>query len=533
MDAVKFLKLKRWRDNQVKKEGVEAYRVLNNQTLEEIIKKDAKTEEELLTVKGIKEKKLAKYGREILAIMNLESWTPASAGVTNVLSRTVLDNENDRASQEIIAASETDPASAEGYGVAKDKIFSVSVFLDLVNTGLRTFEVKIKGEVTSVDARGNVYYFNLKDKTDGSIISCLIWKSNYRLAGVELKEGMEVVIHGFPNVYKPFGRLSFQADTIELVGEGALKQQFEELKKKLENEGLFAPERKKPVPLFVEKIGLITSRQGEAIFDFRTNLGQFGFKIKFVDARVEGVQAVPSLIRAVRYFKDKDIDVLVLVRGGGSLESLLSFNNEMLVREIANFPKPVVSGIGHEQDVSLVDLVVDKACSTPTGVAKFLNYSWEQARARVLLNEKQIIGSFGRTLLVANSFLSQTSVAIKDNFRQILASFQDLSQRLKSELINLGHFLSVSRETLKRVGYFLSGILPKIISQTDLRLEVLAKNISLNDPERQLKLGYGLVYRAGRIIRTIKDISLGEGIEVQLQDGKIYSNIKRIDKKNG
>jgi len=507
MDVRKLQQLREWRDRQAKKEGVEIFRVLSNQTIEEIVLNDIKTEEGLLGVKGIAEKKLAKYGQEILEIMN-------------PIADVVLDREQGgRASQEIIE-----------QGGNSEKVFSVSVFLDLVNTGLRTFEVKIKGEVTSVDERGNVYYFNLKDKEDNSLISCLIWKSNYRLAGVDLKEGLEVIVHGFPNIYKPSGRLSFQADSVELVGEGALKQQFEELKKKLEKEGLFDSERKKSIPLFSEKIGLITSRQGEAIFDFRTNLGQFGFQIKFLDSRVEGVQAVPNLIKAVRYFKNKDIDVLVLVRGGGSLESLLSFNNEALVREIANFPKPVISGIGHEQDVSLVDLVADRSCSTPTGVAKLLSYSWEQALIKVLLGEKQIIGSFKRELIMMDGLLNRTSEAVKDDFRKILSSFRDLSYRIKSEFVRLGHFMTVSRADLKRSGFFLSGILSRVVSQTNLRLETLTKAIFLNDPERQLKLGYSLLYYKGKIVRSIEDVSQGDEIAVKLQDGKIYSEIKKIAK---
>ena len=505
MDIKKLQQLREWRDRQARKEGVEVFRVLSNQTIEEIVLNDIKTEEGLLGVKGIAEKKLAKYGREILTIMNSSS-------------DVVLDREQGgRASQEIIE-----------QGGSDEKVFSVSVFLDLVNTGLRTFEVKIKGEVSSVDERGGNYYFGLKDKEDGSTISCLIWKTNYRLAGVELTEGMEIMIHGFPGIYKPNGRISFQADSIELVGEGALKKQYEELKKKLADEGLFAPERKKPIPLFPHKIGLITSRQGEAIFDFRTNLGKFGFQIEFFDSRVEGVQAVPALLKAVKYFKNKDIDVLVLVRGGGSLESLLSFNNEMLVREIASFGKPVVSGIGHEQDVSLVDLVADRSCSTPTGAAKLLSYSWEQALARVNLYEKDLFGRYRKVLSDRRYELENSASRLRRSFSAIFEHFRQLEIRLKEKYLAIGAGLKSSAQYLAQAGRTISLRFDSLLAQAGERLDRAEAAIKTNDPARQLALGFSLVRSGGRIIKSVEDVRQDQEIKVELQDGEITSSVTNI-----
>ena len=511
MKADKLTQLRQWRDRQARKEGVEIFRVLSNQTLEEIVLTEAKTENELLKVKGIKDKKLAKYGQEILNIMN-EAVQPLSAGDNFGVAR---------AAQEIIAQTDTE-----------EKIFSVSAFLDLVNIGLRTFAVKIKGEVSSVDERGGNYYFSLKDKEDGSTISCLIWKSNYRVAGVDLKAGMEVVADGFPNVYKPSGRLSFQAETIELVGEGALKKQYEELKAKLDKEGLFALERKKPIPLFPQRIGLITSRQGEAIFDFRTNLGKFGFQIKFVDTRVEGVSAVSGLLKAVKFFKDKDIDVLVLVRGGGSLESLLSFNNELLARAIADFPKPVVTGIGHEQDVSLLDLVADRSCSTPTGTAKLLSYSWEQALARVNLHEKDIMGRFGKSLHDDQYRLENLSARLRQNFGKIFDRFRQLEFRLRENFQAIGERLQAAFLFCDRSTSTLNLIFKTHLAALEARIDHLGTAIRAGDPDRMLSLGFSLVRSKGRIIKNVDQVSQGEEIQVELHDGEFSSVINKIKKKD-
>lgn len=409
-----------------------------------------------------------------------------------------------------------------------ERIFSVSTFLELVNTALKTFEVKIKGEISSVNERGGHWYFDLKDKNDGSVISCLMWRSSYRLNGLNFKEGMEVIIHGWPSVYKPNGRLSFQADTIELVGEGALKRQYEELKNKLDKEGLFSLERKKTIPVFPQKIGLITSRQGEAIFDFRTNLGKFGFKIKFVDSRVEGIQAVPGLIKALRFFKKQDIDVLVLVRGGGSLESLLSFNNEALVREIANFSKPIVTGIGHEQDVSLSDLVADQSCSTPTGVAKLLSYGWEQALAQVNLVEKDIWVQYQNNLADKKYILENHATHLQKNFRAIFEYFQRLQFELKNIFLTIGISLKKNLEYLSRASEGLILNFKTNLQSIENQVKLYETSIYANNPERQLCLGYSLVRVGGKIIKSVTSVGKGEEIRVELSDGEIMAETKNI-----
>ncbi len=414
-----------------------------------------------------------------------------------------------------------------------DNIFSVSVFLELINVGLRTFDVKIRGEVTSVDARGNVYYFNLKDKDDGSVVSCLIWKNNYRLSGLDLKVGMEIIAHGFPNVYKPSGRLSFQADTLELFGLGGLKQQFEELKNRLTKEGLLEEKRKKNIPPFPHKIGLITSRQGEAIFDFKANLGKFGFQIQFVDSRVEGIQAVSDLIKAVRYFRNKDIDVLVLIRGGGSLESLLSFNNEALVREIARFPKPVMSGIGHEQDVSLVDLVADKSCSTPTSVARVLSAGWEQALSQVNLFERDIFHLYCNSLIEKKYSVENNARHLREKFLEIINHFKQLEAKFHRGLFVLRSSVRQSREYSLSLVRRLFLQFKRIWQDATTSVTIAESVVSSGNPLRQLALGYSIIRSKGKIIRSVLSVGKGEEIKVELVDGEIISTVNKINPNHG
>lgn len=498
-------KLKSWREERAKREGIEPFRVLSNSAIEEIAEVMPQTQEELLGVKGIKEKKFEKYGREILEIVRE---APGKA------------------------ASQADLFSAAPADDAEKKIFTVSTFLDLLNIGLRTSEAKIMGEVSSCDFRGNYLFFTLKDKTDGSAISCFMWQREYKMSGVTIAEGMEIMVHGFPEIYKPSGRLSFHGDSVELVGEGALKKAYDEMKLKLEREGLFSPERKRAIPEYPEKIGLITSRTGAVIHDFLNNIGKFGYQIKFIDSRVEGQLAVSDLLGAVRSFRNKDIDMLVIIRGGGSLESLLAFNNETLVREISRFPKPVICGIGHDKDMPLVALAADMAVSTPTAVTRVLNSSWEQALSRVRLAEREIFGEYQEMLLRKQHALGVYSREIKDGFSKILKRLAAVEQSIKNHIVGIGYEI----EKYARQACEWSAALPKYFAAavrgTDTMLASYEKQIMLHDPERQLKLGYGIARINGKVIRNVRDAHAGDMLDLTLADGMIGTEVREISPKD-
>ena len=369
---------------------------------------------------------------------------------------------------------------------AANKIFSVSEFIALLNIGLKKSEVKIVGEVGQVQfgPTGHVY-FTLKDEKEPGLIGCIIWKSKYLLYGIKLQEGMKIMTSGHPEVYAPSGRLSFISDTIELAGEGTLKKQYEELKKKLTAEGLFAEEKKRALPKYPQKIGVITSKQGAVLADFLNNIGKFGFKIKLIDSRVEGQEAVSDLLAAVKSFRKQDIDALVIIRGGGSMESLMPFNNELLVREVAAFPVPVVAGIGHDRDEPLAALAADFSESTPTACANLLNESWEQLLLSLERCERNIITRYE---------------AIFDRYLMIENKLKIFFERFKALLDSVAQILGQAERA-----------------------------IFLNNPERQLKLGYSIASINGKIIKQIKEAAIGEMIDLKVSDGNIKSEIKKIN----
>ena len=513
MNPELFKKLREWRDATAKKEKAESFRVLPNRTIEGIAMSEPANKEELVSIKGIKEKKFQKYGRKILEIVNGENKDSASNNM-GLLRRSLLDDK-----QRI----------SRNDGSSKEKIFSVSEFLDYLNERLIGEEIKLKGEVTSVDERERVVYFNLKDKEDGSVISCLIFRYQYEVSGVKLEIGNEIIVSGYPEIYKPMGKLSFKTSVIEIAGEGALKKAYEELKKKLEKEGLFSSEIKKPIPDLPQTVGLITSNQGAAIGDFTTNLGNYGFKIKFINSSVEGKQAVFDLIKAVKRFgKMKDLDVVVMIRGGGSLESLQAFNNEALVREIASLETPVICGVGHEKDISLVSLVSDIAVSTPTAAARVVRESWDNAAEKLIYDQRVMLNSFERYISDSKYKIKKTSFNISGRLSEIFYGFTEAKNNILKNFEEIRYAINNEKRKIAFLNNQMSLEYKKTISATRNTIGVFENIIKANDPERQLKLGYSIVSFKKKIVRSVKEVKKGDLVDVRVSDGKIESEVKSI-----
>jgi len=415
--------------------------------------------------------------------------------------------------------------------IGSKKPISVASFIDLINKNLLKFKARILGEVSEFNPKNGYIFFTLKDKEENGVISCFIWKSDYKLLGVELKEGLEVIVSGYPSIYSKSGRLHLQTSTIELVGEGALKKAYEKLKKKLTEEGIFAKEKKRPIPDYIKNIGVVTSKTGAVIHDFTTNLGKFGFKIKMIDSRVEGQKAVKELLYSIESFKKQNIEVLVIMRGGGSLESLMAFNNERLVREVANFPVPVIAAIGHEKDVPLMSLAADAMPSTPTAAANLLSESWKKAQFKVERYERNIINLYNKHLSNTKSFLNEFIYKIKEKFTLILSEYKDIKNKLKIFLSKIqGELLSKEKEVINYSKSILKDF-ASVLATTKSKIKSVEETITSNNPERQLGLGYSIARHNGKIIKTVKSVKIGEDMDVQVYDGAIQSNIKKINKK--
>lgn len=488
-----FQKLKDWRRRTANSEGIEPFRVFANKVLENITEVKPKNKDELMAIKGIRDKKFARYGEEILALVNNG------------------DGKDDVREKE------------------SDQPYTIQEYLNLLNSEFKKYKARVQGEVSSVDIKNGYLFFSLKDKNNESVLHCFMWENNYELCGVSLEAGMEVIVGGYPEIYAPAGRFSFKTATVELVGEGALKRAYEQLKQKLEKEGLFADERKKPIPEFPQRIGLITSESGAVIHDFLNNLGKYGYHIGFVNSRVEGQIAVRSLLSAVEHFEGKNIDVLVIIRGGGSLESLQAFNNEALVRKIANCKTPVICGIGHDKDMPLASLAADKEVSTPTAVAVVLNRSWEKVVNDVLAIEKDIVYRYQSALDMTTRHVESFSDNLARFFTNIFQAFERLRHAVQNNLSKIAYEIKDKRKTLFSFSQSLLNSFKKEFENNSKILADIEKQLQVFDPARQLKLGYSIVSVSGKVVKTVRQVRMGEELDIKVFDGNIKSVVNNIN----
>ena len=485
--------LKRWRREKSLKERVEPYFIFSNAVLEATVEADPHSKEDMLGIKGWGAKKAEKYGDEVLAL---------------------------------ILGQGAEAAAEEG-------VLTVAQFIGRLNDSLSLLDlVKIKGEISDVGGREGFSFFNLKDSVNGgedpSIIQCFLGRRFYDNLSHLIENGMEAIITGYPRVYRS-GYLRLEIVNVEPVGEGALQKAFEALKKKLEAKGYFSEERKRPIPEFIKRVGLITSDAGAAITDFRKNLGRHGFNVYLVDVRVEGIYAEESITSAIGFLNKTmpQLDVLVLIRGGGGLESLKAFNSERVAEAVLLSRLPVVAGIGHERDETIAGLTVDKNLSTPTAVANFLRTQREELLSRVENLSRSLERLMDRRL--ENSRLrleSKLALELSRGFGWIFAEFKVMEH----SLAKAAYAYESGFETVKRkIALLFEGcanILERRL-ENDLGVVALAEAgiVSLN-PEALLKKGYSLAYAGGKIIRSIREVNLGEKIHLRLADGRLSTRVE-------
>ncbi len=459
-----------------------------------------------------------------------------------------------------------------GYQNAPDTL-SVFSFIQDVNGSLLAHRGRVVGEVTSVkDSYQTAVYFSIKDLEQDALLNCVIWRTTYRQNGVAIKEGDTIIVTGVPEIYPARGSFSMKVQTIEYAGEGALKKSYDVLREKLTHDGLLSFDRKRQLPEYPRRIGVITSRSGVVIQDFSANLGRYGFQVTMVDSRVEGKDAIHELLAALRTLRKQDLDVLVIMRGGGSWESLQAFNTESVVRAIAEFPVPVVTGIGHDVDVTLAELVADVGASTPTAVAEVLNETWDTLLGSLSTAEVKIRHTYERELALTLRTLEQREVTILRRYEQVLVRtrrhlvyasdrlrslYYGLERQVTDIQAQLWRMIAMMRSEL-RAGKQLVGTAERVVPryiQTNLKsvrelctyssrqvfskqaavlklasdtLNKIEQVITRADPATNLKLGYSLVHRNGKLIRSVRDLKVGEEVVVQVLDGSFISDIKKV-----
>lgn len=388
------------------------------------------------------------------------------------------------------------------------QIFTVSELnlriSDRLDGDVRLHDLWARGEVSNyLHHRSGHRYFTLKDQN--SQISCVLFKNNGLSLDFELKDGRNVMVFGDIAVYRPQGRVQLVARGIKKdEGQGYRHQQLEQLKKKLASEGLFASERKRALPRYPERIGIVTSPQGAALHDVIRTLGSYPARIIISPAQVQGEGAEKSIASAIMALRGRT-DVIIVCRGGGSTEDLWCFNSEEVARAIFACDAPVISAIGHETDVTIADFVADLRAATPTAAAKMAVPDAEELTQSLSTTEVRMVRALWTILERREERLEYLMNSVSAKRMYSLA--QDARQRLD--------YLSERLEVAE------AGELQTCMS----RLELAQGRLRAVGPQATLSRGYAIARSAEGLILTASDARPGQEIELILGRGRLMCRV--------
>lgn len=388
--------------------------------------------------------------------------------------------------------------------------------------------VTLKGEISNLKfhTRGHLY-FSLKD--ENSKINAVMF--NYKNLGLNFipKDGMNVIVKGKVSVFTTGGSYQITVSNMKEDGIGNLYILFEELKRRLEREGLFSPEHKKKLPRIPKKVGVITASTGAAVKDIISTINRrFPLtEIILFPTLVQGVGAKENIVKMINEANKTDVDVIILGRGGGSIEDLWAFNEEIVARAIYNSTKPIVSAVGHEIDFTISDFVSDMRAPTPTGAAELVVPS--KVEIQSYLNDYK-----GRIISVINKKIksyTDTFSKLKSTYilKNPISMYEIDEQKLDNMLEKLGSIMTYKLEREKSELNNLSKMIsPNMLNRLDkekIKLENIETKLNLLNPENILKKGYSLTLVEGKIVKSINSVKKGSIIDTKFSDGIIKSEV--------
>lgn len=372
--------------------------------------------------------------------------------------------------------------------------------------------VWITGEVSSVNAHRIGLFFTLKDPDNGEQINCVVWRSQVLKLTVMPTTGDQIILLGTMQIYAKRGEYRLQGWQVLPAGEGLQAIRYRQLKARLAAEGLFDLENKRPLPSHPQIIAVVTSPQAAAWGDIQKTLGQRypGLQVLLSPAIVQGEKAPRSIMRAIaRVAQDGRAEVIILARGGGAVEDLACFNEELVVRAIATSPIPIITGIGHERDESLADLTADYYAHTPTAAAEII-----VPRLADLVSQYQ-------------DLIDRLRGTIQQRFTYEINYLQQLQQRLAPSRI----LREIAREQqlLEQQQQQLISVTKQQLQLAHKHLELLNQKLAVLNPDRILQRGYALIRaESGTIIRDAAQVSVGEELALQLAQGLVTARVTSI-----
>jgi len=398
------------------------------------------------------------------------------------------------------------------------RVYSVSgitaYIKERMEVDLTLRDLWLEGEISNWrPAPSGHVYFTLKDP--GASIRCVMWRSTLpRLSYLPGGDGEAVLAHGHVSVYEPNGQYQFYVDQLEPVGLGALQAQFEQLKARLAREGLFDEARKRALPAFPRRIGVVTSPVGAALRDI-LNVLRRRYPLAEVilsPTPVQGEEAPPQIVSALQALsRIENLDVIILARGGGSLEDLWAFNDERVARAVAASPVPVVCGVGHETDFTIADFVADLRAPTPSAAAELVTPDRDELARRLSADVAQLAAGVGEAILRRRHMLISETRALRQLSPQawIVQRRQRVDDLSRVAQTAIGHRVALYNE----------------------QVNGLSRRLSALNPEATLARGYAIVRRRedAHVVSRVEQVSPGDRLSVRVSDGEFESVVQQQD----
>ena len=415
--------------------------------------------------------------------------------------------------------------------------------------------VYLTGQVSNFRKRPTHQYFSLKD--DRAVIQATIWSGIYQKLGFDLEEGMKINVIGRVQVYEPSGSYSIIIEKAEPDGVGALAIQFEQLKKKLSEEGLFQERFKQAIPQFAKRIGVVTSRSGAVIQDIITTVSRRfpGVKIVLYPTKVQGEGAAEEIARNIaRANEREDLDVLIIGRGGGSIEDLWAFNEEIVVRSIFESRLPIISSVGHETDVTLADFVADRRAATPTAAAELatpvtkldlLTYLQNQEKRmatavqNTLSKKKEALRGLSQSVIFRQperlydgylQRLDQLVLRLKQSLNGELVSHQQKVQAQIHRLQQLSPIVKIQRyqDRIQQLQKLMRSQMAVTYDAKVAEVKRLSEALLMLDTSRIVARGFAIVKKEDAVVSSTEDLKVNDQVMLIMRDGQVELEVKDV-----
>lgn len=373
-------------------------------------------------------------------------------------------------------------------------------------------DIWVQGEISNLSQPSSGHlYFTLKDTE--AAIRCVMWRNTAARLTFKPREGMAVEVHGSMSVYEVSGQVQLYLDTMQPAGEGALYQEYLRLKAKLEAEGLFDPERKRPLPLMPKLIGIVTSPTGAALQDMLNTI-QRRFpvaKVLLAPTAVQGSEAPPGIVNALaRINQIASPDVILIGRGGGSIEDLWAFNDEAVVRAVAASAAPIISGVGHETDFTLTDFAADFRAPTPTAAAEIATP-----------DQTELLGIIAELINRQTNLVSEKISDLRWEQGQLQKDLERLSP---------AHQIDTYRQRLDELDRRLDRSIQSILERKNLQLENFRQSLRGLNPQAVLQRGYAIItrHKDGSLVKDVEQVQPDEFVKIKVNRGEMDAQITQI-----